>query len=167
MQYESQRERVLVFDSSALIFARSILTYVQRDYKIVISPLISEESGISNGISIVNLEDSDRNFVYDCLKVVFCKDYAINYRKGRRIKHSGEVEAFALARRFDAPIVFHEKLIGLWAKMFKIEHIRLVDLPEKTASIPKQALLAFYDVLCKQRSSKKACDKYKEILQRK
>jgi hypothetical protein len=162
-----QRERILVFDASALIFAKPILNFVQKDYKIIVSPLISEESGISNGISIVELDDGDKGFVYKCLRTVVEKDCAINYRKGRKIKHAGEIEALALAKRFNAPIVYHERLISLWAKMFRIANIRLVDLPEKTSSIPKESLLPFYNQLCKQMSSKKACDKYEEILKRK
>lgn len=158
-----QRKRILVFDASALIFAKPILSYTQKDYEIKITHLISKESSISEGVSIEKLEESDVDFVYNCLKVVFDKDYAISYKKGRKIKHSGEIEALALARRYNAPIVIHEKLISSWAKMFNIKYIRLVDLPERIKSAPKEDLIKFYDTLCKQMSSKKACKKLEEL----
>lgn len=47
---------ILVFDTSALIFAKSIMSYVQKNYEIKITPLVSKESGISKGVSIEELE---------------------------------------------------------------------------------------------------------------
>lgn len=154
---------ILVFDTSALIFAKSIMSYVQKNYEIKITPLVSKESGISEGVSIEELGKKDKDFAYNLLRIAFFKDYAISYKRGRKVKHAAEIEALALARRFDSPIVFHEKRISSLARMYNIKSVRLIDLPDKVKFIPDEELIKFYDTLCKQRSSKEACEKLEEL----
>jgi predicted nucleic acid-binding protein len=161
-----ERRRRISFDASALIFAKSILHYIKQDYEILVTPLIKNESGSSDDITVVQLEDEDKEFVYKVLRFAFTKDYAINYKKGRKVKNAGEAEALAIAKREDIPVVIHEKRISKWAKTWNVESIRLVDLPDRVEGIPVENLLEFYKRLCKQRSSEKACEKLDELLKK-
>ena len=156
-------QRSLVFDTSALLFSKPILSFVQRDYIISITELISIEAGISNGVTIVNLEDSDKDLAFNILKRGFGKEQAISYRKRGKMKHAGEAEALAIAKRLNVPIVLHENLPIVWCKMCNIAYVKVADLPEKLGPVPVDNLISFYEGLCKQKSSQKACDKAKEL----
>ena len=156
-------KRDLVFDASALIFAEPIFDFIVMQYDVKISPLISAETGISEGVSVISLEPDDVVFVCELLRRFFGKDSSIRYKKGYKLKHAGEAEALALAKRYHAPVVLHEKNPVLWAKMYKIESIELVDLPDRLNPIPTSNAIRFYELLCKQRSSNKACKKLAEL----
>ena len=155
--------RNLVFDASALIFAKPILPYVKKEYEIKISQLVGEESGILAGVSIVPMSDVDKDFVYSLLRSNSGKESAVSYRRGRRVRNAGEAEALAIAKRLNTPIVLHDKLACTWAKSYRISLIELVDLPEQLRLVPQEDLIIFYGNLCKQRSSQKACTKYSEL----
>jgi hypothetical protein len=109
------------------------------------------------------LEDEDKEFVFNILKYCGKKDYAINYRKGRSVKNAGEAETLALAKRFGVSIVLHDKLACNWARTYRIGLIKVIDLPENLKSIPNEALIEFYGLLCKQRSSDKACERLAQL----
>lgn len=139
------------------------MPYVKKEYEIKISPLVGDESGVLAGVSIVPLDDTDKDFVYILLKNNSGKEYAINYKKGRKVRNAGEAEALALAKRLNIPIVLHDKLACTWARSYKIRLIELVDLPEQLRYVPIEDLTVLYGNLCKQRSSDKACVKYAEL----
>jgi hypothetical protein len=156
----------LAFDASALIFSKPIMPHLCKAVRIVITPLVSEESGISDNVSIISLEEDDKKFVYDILRHTANKDCATNYKKGRRVRNAGEAEMLALAKRLGVQLVLHDKLACTWARTYKISYIKLVDLPDQLKSIPVDALIDFYQSLCNQRSSDKACERYSQLIAR-
>ena len=156
-------QRSLVFDASALLFSKPILPFVQRNYIIAITELISIETGVSKGVTIIQLEDEDKDLAFNILKMGFGKEQAISYKKRGKMTHAGEAEALAIAKRLKIPVVLHEELPCRWCKAYNITYVKVADLPEKLGLIPIESLISFYEALCKQRSSQKACDKAKEL----
>jgi len=155
---------LLIFDASAIIFSKSIWKYIHQEFTIIVSPLIKNESGVSDGLEVVDLNDKDKEFVARTLHSEFSKHSATNYKKGKAPKNAGEIEALALAKRFHKPIVYHDNIVRRLAKARNIQSISLVDLPDRIDNIPKEDLIDFYKKLCRMRSSEKACQKITELM---
>jgi hypothetical protein len=139
------------------------MPYVRRDFEIVISPLVCDESGVCSNVSIIPLDEEDKEFAYNILRYCSTKDCALSYKKGRKVKNAGEAETLALAKRFEVPIVLHDKLACNWARTYRVSLIKLVDLPDNLRNVPNESLIEFYGRLCRQRSSDKACEKFARL----
>lgn len=158
------RQRSLVFDASALVCSKPILSSIQNDYSIKVTELISKEAGISKGVDILELTDDDIKLAFRILRQGFGKEQAKSYLKHRKMKQAGEAEALAIAKRLNLPVVLQESLACSWCKMYQIRYIEIVNLPEKVSFIPINDQILFYEALCKQRSYlPKSCEKAKEL----
>jgi hypothetical protein len=136
---------VLVFDSSALIFARPILAEILGRATVVIPQQVASEIGqVPKGVSIKDLEESEQKYVAKLLRRYRGKDEATDYTRGRRLQGIGELEAMVLARKLGVKVVLHDQKALEMARQERLEAVPLADLPAKIGLPRSSSLDEFY-----------------------
>jgi len=160
----SALKRKFIFNTSGLLFCKSILDEVRDNCEILVTPLVDGEfSKKETGYSVEEPNDDDKKRVYEMIRRYRDKESAINYRKGRKTFHAGEFELIALAKRLGIPIVIHDNRARQWAKWEHVESLHPIELPDTFRhKLTREKLIEFLTFHCKMKYAP-ACEKLREL----